>query len=45
MMDTYDEKGEYFQQKLSTDIESAIPTFYGYMGIACALVFANLGAE
>ena len=43
-MDTYDEKGEYFQQKLSTDIESAIPTFYGYMGIACALVFANLGA-
>ena len=44
MMDTYDEKGEYFQQKLSTDIESAIPTFYGYMGIACALVFANLGA-
>ena len=44
MMDTYDEKGEYFKQKLSTDIESAIPTFYGYMGIACALVFANLGA-
>ena len=44
MMDTNDEKGEYFQQKLSTDIESAIPTFYGYMGIACALVFANLGA-
>ena len=43
-MDTYDEKGEYFKQKLSTDIESAIPTFYGYMGIACALVFANLGA-
>ena len=27
-----------------TDIENAIPTFYGYMGIACALVFANLGA-
>ena len=26
------------------DIEDAIPTFYGYMGIACALVFANLGA-
>ena len=44
MMDTNDEKGEYFKQKLSTDIESAIPTFYGYMGIACALVFANLGA-
>ena len=43
-MDANDEKGEYFKQKLSTDIESAIPTFYGYMGIACALVFANLGA-
>ena len=38
-----DERGVYFG-KLSTDIEKAIPCFYGYMGIACALVFANLGA-
>ena len=30
--------------KLSTDIESSISSFYGYMGITCALVFANLGA-
>ena len=26
------------------DIHSALPCFFGYMGIACALVFANLGA-
>jgi V-type H+-transporting ATPase proteolipid subunit len=30
--------------KLTTDIESSISSFYGFMGIACALVFANLGA-
>ena len=35
---------DYFKQPLPTDIEKAIPTFFGYMGIACALVFANLGA-
>ena len=35
---------DYFKQALPTDIEKAIPTFFGYMGIACALVFANLGA-
>ena len=27
-----------------TELEKAIPCFYGYLGIACALVFANLGA-
>ena len=27
-----------------SDIERALPSFYGYMGIACALIFANLGA-
>ena len=26
------------------DIESSLPSFFGYMGIACALIFANLGA-
>ena len=35
---------DYFKQPLPTDIEKAIPTFFGYMGIACALFFANLGA-
>ena len=35
---------DYFKQPLPTDIEKAIPTFFGYMGIASALVFANLGA-
>ena len=35
---------DYFKTKLDSDIENAIPTFYGYMGITCALVFANLGA-
>ena len=45
-MDANDEKGKYFapNDKLSIDIESAISSFYGFMGIACALVFANLGA-
>ena len=45
-MDANDEKGKYFApfDKLSIDIESAISSFYGFMGIACALVFANLGA-
>ena len=45
-MDANDEKGKFFDPtvKLSIDIESAISSFYGYMGIACALVFANLGA-
>ena len=35
---------DYFNTKLGSDIENAIPVFYGYMGITCALVFANLGA-
>ena len=45
-MDANDEKGKFFDPtvKLSIGIESAISSFYGYMGIACALVFANLGA-
>ena len=34
----------YFGNKLDSDIERAIPIFYGYMGIIFALVFANLGA-
>ena len=34
----------FFGNKLDSDIERAIPIFYGYMGITCALVFANLGA-
>ena len=34
----------YFGNKLDSDIERAIPIFYGYMGITFALVFANLGA-
>ena len=34
----------YFGNKLNSDIERSIPIFYGYMGITCALVFANLGA-
>ena len=29
---------------LNNDIHKALPCFFGYMGIACALVFANLGA-
>ncbi len=29
---------------LDNDIQRALPCFFGYMGIACALVFANLGA-
>ena len=40
----HDEKGVFFGDLGGTDIELAIPTFYAYMGIACALVFANLGA-
>ncbi len=40
----HDEKGFFFGDLGGTDIELAIPTFYAYMGIACALVFANLGA-
>ena len=35
---------EYFGGEFKTDIENAIPTFYGYMGIIFALVFSNLGA-
>ena len=35
---------DYFNTKLDSDIENSIPVFYGYMGITCALVFANLGA-
>ena len=35
---------KYFGNKLDSDIERAIPIFYGYMGITFALVFANLGA-
>ena len=35
---------DYFGNKLDSDIERSIPIFYGYMGITCALVFANLGA-
>ena len=34
----------FFGNKLDSDIERSIPIFYGYMGITCALVFANLGA-
>ena len=41
---SHDEKGIYFGSLGDTDIESAIPCFYAYLGIACALVFANLGA-
>ena len=36
------DKAEYFGD--ITDLEKALPSFFGYMGIACALVFANLGA-
>ena len=36
------DKEEYYGQ--ITELEKAIPCFYGYLGIACALVFANLGA-
>ena len=45
-MDPNDEKGNYFDKnnKFASDIESSISSFYGYMGIACALIFANLGA-
>ena len=45
-MDPNDEKGNYFDKnnKFASDIESSISSFYGYMGIASALIFANLGA-
>ena len=41
--DTYD---DYFGPlgESKNDIEKALPAFFGYMGITCALVFANLGA-
>ena len=42
---SHDEKGNYFGPLSGTDIEYALPCFYAYMGIACALVFANIGAE
>ena len=41
---SHDEKGLYFGSLVDPVIESAIPCFYAYLGIACALVFANLGA-
>ena len=41
MTDT-DARGTYFKNSL--EIERALPCFFAYMGIACALVFANLGA-
>ena len=41
---SHDEKGNYFGPLGGTDIEYALPCFYAYMGIACALVFANIGA-
>ena len=34
----------YFGGDMPNDIEDAIPVFFGYIGIAIALVFANLGA-
>ena len=40
-VDTY---GKYFGGELQSDIEKAIPIFYGYIGITFALVLANLGA-
>ena len=40
-VDTYD---KYFGEDLGSDIEKAIPIFYGYIGITFALVLANLGA-
>ena len=45
-MTSINEREESFKPltKLTTDIESSISSFYGFMGIACALVFANLGA-
>ena len=42
MTDTNDDRGKYFGDSLG--IEKALPCFFAYMGIACALVFANLGA-
>jgi len=44
MSTNIDEKGAAFGSTLNSDIESSISSFYGYMGITCALVFANLGA-
>ena len=39
------EKGNFFGKlPPTTDIELSLPCFFAYMGIACALVFANLGA-
>ena len=43
MTDNYD-RGDYFSPIDANDIEKSLPCFFGYMGIACALVFANLGA-
>ena len=43
MTDT-DERNQFFGHTLNNDIEQALPCFFAYMGIACALVFANLGA-
>ena len=42
-MTTKPDKEDFFGD-LQGDIERSIPSFFGYMGIACALVFANLGA-
>ena len=39
-----DEKSDFFKKPLTHDIELSLPCFFAYMGIACALVFANLGA-
>ena len=35
---------DYFGDDLKTDIEKSIPIFFGYIGVTCALTFANLGA-
>ena len=43
-MSEISERDSYYGVTLNSDIEKAIPCFFGYIGIACALVFANLGA-
>ena len=38
------DRGDFFGDLGTNDVEKALPCFFAYMGIACALVFANLGA-
>ena len=38
------DRGDFFGDLGVNDVEKALPCFFAYMGIACALVFANLGA-